>query len=59
MFERSYIYLHTQQKHLSSHTKIDCTGVWGEGNNSIDMILFYDFHQSTLGNNMELQYEQK
>ena len=49
-----YIYLHVQQKHLSSHTKLGGTGDFGEGeggNNSIDMILFYGFHQRLLGNN--------
>ena len=43
-----------QQKRLSSHTKLGGTGDVGEGegdNNSIDMILFYVFHQSLLGNN--------
>ena len=43
-----------QQKRLSSHTKLGGNGDVGEGegdNNSIDMILFYDFHQSLLGNN--------
>ena len=43
-----------QQKQLSIHTKIGGTGGVGEreeGNNSIDMILFYDFHQPSLGNN--------
>ena len=57
----SYIYLHVQQKQLSSHTKIagggggggggSGKGGRGVGNNSIDMILFYDFHQSLLGSN--------
>ena len=54
----SYIYLHGQQKQLLSHTKIDGTGGGGGGrgsrdgsNNSIDMILFCDFHQSSSGNN--------
>ena len=53
----SYIYLHGQQKQLLSHTKIDGTGGGGGrgssdgSNNSIDMILFYDFHQSSSGNN--------
>ena len=43
-----------QQKRLSSHTKLGGTGDVGEGegdNNSIDMILFYVFYQSLLGNN--------
>ena len=43
-----------QQKQLSSHTKIGGVGGVGEregGNNSIDMVLFYDLHQSLLGNN--------
>ena len=52
----SYIYLHGQQKQLSNHTKIDGTGGGGRGredggNISIDMILFYDFHQSSLQSN--------
>ena len=43
-----------QQKRLSSHTKLGGNGDVGEGeadNDSIDMILFYDFHQSLLGSN--------
>ena len=46
----SYIYLHVQQKQLSSHTKIGATGGGGGGggNNLIDMILLYDFHQFSL-----------
>ena len=52
----SYIYLHEQQTQLLNHTKIDGTVGGGRGredggNNSIDMILFYDFHQSSLRNN--------
>ena len=46
--------MHVQQKRLSSHTKLGATGdvVEGEGNNnSIDMIFFYDVHQSLMGNN--------
>ena len=43
-----------QQKHLSRHTKLGGTGDVGErkgDNNSVDMILFYDVHQSLMGNN--------
>ena len=42
-----------QLNQLSSHTRIDGTGggLGDRGNSSIDMILFYDFHQSSLGNN--------
>ena len=50
----SYIYLRAQQKLLSSHTKIGAAGGVGEGggsNNSINIILFYDFPQYLLGNN--------
>ena len=49
-----------QQKRLSSHTKLGGTGDVGEGegdNNSINMILFYVFHQSLLGNNKFERYE--
>ena len=46
----SYIYLHIQQKQLSSHTKLGATGGGGGegGNNLIDMIVLYDFHQFSL-----------
>ena len=50
----SYIYLRVQQKLLSSHTKIGGAGGVGEGggsNNSVNIILFYDFPQYLLGNN--------
>ena len=50
----SYTYLHVQQKYLSSHTKTGGDGGVAEGeggNNSINIILFYDFHQSLSGNN--------
>ena len=46
----SYIYLHVQQKQLSSHTKIGTIGGGGGGggNSLIDMILLYDFQQFSL-----------
>ena len=52
----SYSYLHMLQKQLSSHTKVGATGGVGGGgggggggvSNLIDMILLYDFHQSSL-----------
>ena len=50
----SYIYLHVQQKQLSSYTNLSGTGGAAEGkgsNNSTGMILLYDFYQSWLGNN--------
>ena len=52
----SYTYLHGQQKQLSNHTKIDgtdggCRGREDGCNNSIAMILFCDFHKSSLRNN--------
>ena len=39
-----------QQKQLSSHTKVGATGGdgGGGGSNLIDMILLYDFQQSSL-----------
>ena len=38
-----------QQKQISSHTKVGATGGGGGGDsNLIDMILLYDFHQSSL-----------
>ena len=47
-----------QQKQLSSHTKIGATGGGGRGggvriggNNSIDIVLFYDVNQSLFGSN--------
>ena len=48
------IFICAQQKLLSSHTKIGAAGGVGEGggsNNSINIILFYDFPQYLLGNN--------
>ena len=42
--------MQVQQKQLQSHAKMGATGLGGGegGNNLIDIILPYDFHQSSL-----------